>query len=349
MPIEAIASAFPAQCYSQNEILAELVRQWGGSPEVERRLSAFHQRSGVARRHLALPKERYADLQTFTDRNREYVRVATDLASAALSEALERAELRPEDLGHLFFVSVTGVATPSVDARLVTRLGLNPHVVRTPIFGLGCVGGAAGLSRAADWALAYPKRHVALVALELCSLTWQSDDVSIPNLIGSSLFGDGCAALILRGSTGAAAGPSVLASRAIFFPDTEQVMGFDVGSHGMKLVLSSGVPALVRERIAPEVDAFLGEHGLARKHVDHWVLHTGGPRVLEAFESALGLGREQTELSWESLRENGNLSSASVLLVLGETCARRRPKPGSRGLVLAMGPGFCAEMLLVGW
>jgi len=214
--IASVSSAFPTNYYRQEEILLELGRQWGATAAVMSRLEAFHQRAGVRARHLALPKEEYQNVQGFTARNREYVRLATDLGAEALQRALAEAEVLPERLDALFFVSVTGMATPSIDARLVNRLGLNPAIRRTPIFGLGCVAGAAGLARAADYARAYPEANVALLAVELCSLTWQPDDLSIPNLIASSLFGDGAAAVVLAGEGRGARGPRGVASRSVF-------------------------------------------------------------------------------------------------------------------------------------
>ncbi len=349
MRIASVSSAFPANYYQQEQIFAELGRQWGATPTVLSRLETFHQRAGVRSRHLALPKEEYENVKGFSARNREYVRVAVDLGERALSSALEQAGVAPERLDHLFFVSVTGMATPSIDARLVNRLGLNPELRRTPIFGLGCVAGAAGLARAADYAKAYPESNVALLAVELCSLTWQPDDVSVPNLIASSLFGDGAAAVVLKGDKLAARGPRIVASKSVFYPGTEGVMGWEIGSQGLKVVLSSGVPELVFSHAAGDVDRFLAAHGLSRENIDHWILHTGGPKVLEAFEGALGLPREAVELTWRQLRDNGNLSSASVLLVLGDTWRERQPAPGSRGLLMAMGPGFCSEMVLLEW
>jgi alkylresorcinol/alkylpyrone synthase len=351
--IASVSSAFPANYYPQEQIFAELGRQWGATPTVMARLEAFHQRAGVRARHLALPKEDYEKVEGFTARNREYVRVAVELGAQALSSALADAKVAPNELDHLFFVSVTGMATPSIDARLVNRLGLNPELRRTPIFGLGCVAGAAGLARAADWAKAYPDSNVALLAVELCSLTWQPDDVSVPNLIASSLFGDGAAAVVLCGERRAekagASGPRIVGSKSVFYPGTEQVMGWEIGSQGLKVLLSSGVPELIFGNAAHDVDRFLAGHALARGDIDHWILHTGGPKVLEAFEGALGLSREQVELTWKQLRDNGNLSSASVLLVLGDTWRERRPAPGSHSLLMAMGPGFCSEMVLLAW
>jgi alkylresorcinol/alkylpyrone synthase len=347
--IASIETAFPDNYYSQEEILAELGEQWGGTPQVISRLRSFHQRAGVEARHLALPKADYATIKGFSARNREYVRVAVDLGEQALSKALAEAGVRPSELDHLFFVSVTGVATPSIDARLVNRLGLNSLLRRTPIFGLGCVAGAAGLARAADWVKAYPDSNVALLAVELCSLTWQPDDVSVPNLIASSLFGDGAAAVVLRGSDSVAIGPRVLGSRSVFYPGTEEVMGWDIGAQGLKVVLSAGVPELVSQHVAADVDRFLAAHALSRSDIDHWVLHTGGPKVLTAFESALGLEKQELALSWQQLKRNGNLSSASVLMVLRDTWRERKPAPGSHSLLMAMGPGFCSEMVLLEW
>lgn len=349
MRIASVSSAFPSNYYQQEQIFAELGRQWGATPTVMSRLEAFHQRAGVRARHLALPKEEYETVRGFSARNREYVRVAVELGARALSTALEEAGVEPHELDHLFFVSVTGMATPSIDARLVNRLNLNPRLRRTPIFGLGCVAGAAGLARAADWVKAYPESNVALLAVELCSLTWQPDDLSVPNLIASSLFGDGAAAVVLSGAELRARGPRIVASRSVFYPGTEEVMGWEIGSQGLKVVLSSGVPELVLANAAADVDRFLADHELSRDQIDHWILHTGGPKVLEAFESALGLPRERIELTWKQLRDNGNLSSASVLLVLRDTWRERSPSPGSRSVLMAMGPGFCSEMVLLEW
>jgi alkylresorcinol/alkylpyrone synthase len=347
--IASIATAFPANYYSQEEILTELGEQWGGTPHVISRLRSFHQRAGVDARHLALPKADYVQFKGFSARNREYVRIAVDLGAEALSGALTEAGVLPSELDHLFFVSVTGVATPSIDARLVNRLGLNPLLRRTPIFGLGCVAGAAGLARAADWVKAYPQSTVALLAVELCSLTWQPEDLSVPNLIASSLFGDGAAAVVLRGSAKPASGPKILASRSVFYPGTEEVMGWDIGSQGLKVVLSAGVPELVAQNVAGDVDRFLGAHGMSRSDIDHWVLHTGGPKVLTAFESALALQDGALALSWQQLKRNGNLSSASVLMVLRDTWRERKPAPGTHSVLMAMGPGFCSEMVLLEW
>ncbi len=218
-----------------------------------------------------------------------------------------------------------------------------------PIFGLGCVAGAAGIARAADYVKAYPDQVALLVSVELCSLTLQRQDLSIPNLISSGLFGDGAAAVVVVGSERPAAGPRILASRSVFYPDTERVMGWEISERGFQVVLSAEVPEMVRRHLRRDVDRFLADHGHRREEIASWVAHPGGPRVLEAMAEALELPAEALDVTWRSLREVGNLSSTSVLLVLEETLRVRRPQPGSLGLLLAMGPGFCSELVLLEW
>jgi alkylresorcinol/alkylpyrone synthase len=346
----AVGRALPPHYASQEQLIAALRELWATKHFNLGRLEDLHRNVQVGGRHLALPLEDYPALATFQQRNDAWIRVATELSETVARQALERAGLSPRDVDHVFFVTVTGIATPSVDARLVNRMGLRDDVKRTPLFGLGCVAGAAGLARAADYLRAFPKQTALLIATELCSLTLQREDLSIPNIIASGLFGDGAACVVLRGAqAGGAAGPRVVGSRSVFYPDTERVMGWDVVDTGFKVVLSAKVPQLVKDHIRGNVDGFLAEHGLTRKDIRHWVAHTGGPKVLEGFESALELEAGALERSWNSLKQVGNLSSASVLFVLGETLDEAGAKPGDWGVVMAMGPGFCAEMVLVRW
>jgi alkylresorcinol/alkylpyrone synthase len=218
-----------------------------------------------------------------------------------------------------------------------------------PIFGLGCVAGAAGISRAADYVRGFPDQVAVLLSVELCSLTLQPEDLSIPNLIASGLFGDGAAAVVVTGENRESAGPRVVATRSVFYPGTERVMGWDISETGFKIVLSGDVPVVAREKLRPDVDSFLADQGLTRADITSWVCHPGGPKVLEAMEESLELKRGELDVTWRSLREVGNLSSTSVLLVLEETLANHRPPPGSWGVLLAMGPGFCSELVLLRW
>jgi alkylresorcinol/alkylpyrone synthase len=278
--------------------------------------------------------------------------VAEELGAEAITRALDAAGLRPADVDQLVFVTVTGLATPSIDAKLVNRLGLRRDVKRVPIFGLGCVAGAAGLARLSDLLRGFPGDVGVLLSVELCSLTLQREDLSVANAVASGIFGDGAAAVVVSGGSrkvNRAPLPSVVATRAAFFPDTEWVMGWDFRDTGFQVVLSAEVPRITRENIGRDVDQFLASQGLERKDVKHWIAHTGGPKVLEAFQSALALPDGALARSWRSLEEVGNLSSASVLFVLADLLESGDPRPGERGLVVAMGPGFCAEMVLLQW
>ena len=348
--IRAVGRALPAHYADQESLTAALSAAWGEAHFNPERLEALHRAVQVSGRHLALPLAAYRDLRTFAERNDAWTAAAVDLGEVAVRDALARAGLAPSDVDHLVFVTTTGIATPSVDARLVDRIGLRRDVRRSPLFGLGCAGGAAGLSRAADLLAAVPGGVAVLLSVELCSLTLQRDDLSIPNIIASGLFGDGAAAVVLTGGErGPGAGPALVASASSFYPGTERVMGWDVVDSGFKVVLSARVPDVVRENVARDVDAFLAARGLDRSAIRHWIAHTGGPRVLQAFEGALSLPESALARSWKSLREIGNLSSASVLFVLGELLASGEPAKGDRGLLLAMGPGFCSELVLLEW
>ena len=244
---------------------------------------------------------------------------------------------------------MTGIASPSIDALLINRMGLPTSIKRVPIFGLGCVAGAAGIARAADYVKAYPSQCAALVAVELCSLTIQRDDLSVANLISSGLFADGAAAVIVTGDDVNAIGPEIVATRSVFYTDTEQMMGWAISEKGFRITLSPEVPVLIREHLGQDVDALLAEQGLRRADIGSWVLHTGGPKVLEATGDALGLHDGQLDASWDCLRKVGNLSSASVLVVLEDVMRNRRPEPGTMGVLAAMGPGFCSELVLLKW
>ncbi len=347
MRIASVGTALPGPCHSQEALLAGLRELWSKRIRNPKRLDQIHRNVLVGGRHLALPMEEYRDLHGFQAANDAFIRCAVPLGEAAVRDALDRAGLGPRDVNHFFFASVTGLATPSIDARLMNRLGLRSDVKRTPIFGLGCVAGAAGIARASDVLRAYPGEVAVLLCVELCSLTLQREDLSVPNLIASGLFGDGAAAVILTGGDVPQAGPQILATRSVFYPGTEDAMGWEIGDTGFRVVLSAEVPRIARG-IRKDVDDFLACHGFDLEDVSVFVCHPGGPRVLEAFEEALDLPKEALALSWRSLREIGNLSSASVLMVLGDTLASD-PAPGSLGLLMAMGPGFCAELVLLRW
>jgi len=347
--IASVGRALPPHHVTQAELTEALRSAWAAAHFNPARLDELHRAVGVEGRHLALPIAAYPALDTFAKANAAWIEAAVDLGEKALVTALAQAGLAPADLDHLFFVTVTGIATPSVDALLSNRLRLRSDLKRTPIFGLGCVAGAAGLARASDYLRAFPDHTTAVLSVELCSLTLQRGDLSLSNIIASGLFGDGAAAVVLKGAARGGTGPRVLATRSVLYPHTERVMGWDLVDGGFKVLLSPEVPALAKAHIGHDVDGFLESHGLKRSDIKHWIAHTGGPKVLEAFQQALDLPSSALLRSWESLRAVGNLSSASVLFVLGDLLEAQVARPGERGVLLAMGPGFCAELVLLEW
>ena len=349
MRICGVGSAFPKNYYRQEVIREALKSRWTGKLEKPQLLDRLHASVGVEGRHLALPIPAYEELTTWGRANNAWIEVAQELGKQSLCHALNDAGMATNDLGAIFFVSVTGIASPSIEGRLINRMGLPPTIKRIPIFGLGCVAGAAGIARAADYVRAFPDQAAALVSVELCSLTWRPDDLSTANLISTGLFGDGAAAVIVGGKDKVDRGPRVLATRSVFYPDTEDVMGWDISEKGFRIVLSRSVPDMVHEHLAADIDQFLADLNLSRKDIGTWIMHTGGPKVLQATQQALDLPPNALEASWQCLAKVGNLSSASVLLVLQDFMHNRRPAPGTHSILAAMGPGFCSEVVLLEW
>jgi alkylresorcinol/alkylpyrone synthase len=344
MKIAAVGSALPKHVYDQPTLTRYLERVFEGEPSAARRIAALHENTRVNTRCLALPLEDYAALRTFTDFNAAWLRCALDLGERAVRAALDRAGLEPKDVDAFFFSTVTGLASPSLEARLMNRMGMREDVRRVPMFGMGCAAGAAAVSRACDYVRG-EKRGVALVlTVELCSLTLQRGDASVANLISTGLFGDGASCAVVVGEERAGTGPTIEATRSVFYRDTEDVMGWDIGAHGFQIILSPQVPTVARERLPQDIDRFLADRGMSRKDVKSWVCHPGGPKVLLGLQEGLGITESDLQCSWSHLERAGNLSSASVLLILEDTIATRRPAPGSPGVMLAMGPGFCSEI-----
>ncbi|MBD7917608.1 type III polyketide synthase [Cellulomonas sp. Sa3CUA2] len=349
----AVAPALPGPPRDQRaitDIVAPIVA--GADDRRGALLRRVHRSSGVTTRHLALAPDEYAGVRDFGHANDLYLAIGTDLAARAARDALDRAGVDPQDVDFVLFTSVTGIGAPSVDAALVGLLGLRDDVTRLPSFGLGCGGGAAGLARVHDYLTGHPQDTALLVCLELCSLTLQHGDADPAALVANGLFGDGAAVAVVVGDAHPAAagatGPRVVASRSRLYPGTEGDLGWRIGASGFRIVLSARLPDVVRAGLAPDVEGLLAAHGLKTGDVGRWVVHAGGPRILDAVEEALSLPDGALDVSRASLSAVGNLSSASVLDVLDRT-QRAGVPDGTPGVLLAFGPGVTAEVVLLRW
>ncbi|MEQ1575535.1 MAG: 3-oxoacyl-[acyl-carrier-protein] synthase III C-terminal domain-containing protein [Vicinamibacterales bacterium] len=342
-----MATAVPPHRLDQAHARVEMARLAQGHPDIERLVPVFD-RSGVETRYLVHPPEWYLEPRGFEERNRQYVARGLELAEQAARSCLAAASTRAEDIDHLFFVTTTGLATPSLDALLAARLGMRPTVRRWPLFGLGCAGGAGALTRARDVLANSPTSRALVVSVEICSLVFSRHAMTATDLVGVALFGDGAAAVLLAGDDHGTDGINILGARTRLFPEAQHLMGWNFTSDGMRLVLSRDIPAFVSTQAAPEVQDFLAGHDTSVGDVTHYVLHPGGPKVMSTYRSAFGLPEEAVRVARESMRRFGNLSSASVLFMLSDIMSSR-PAPGDTGLMLALGPGFACEMLLLRW
>jgi alkylresorcinol/alkylpyrone synthase len=348
--IAAVAPALPPYVYTQSEITTELAPLITSVPARQAVMERMHAASGIGTRHTALPLERYRELGSFRETNDIFIEVATGLAERALLAALGTAGLAASDIDFVLFTSVTGISAPSIDALLVPRIGMRPDVKRLPSYGLGCMGGAAGIARVHDYLTGHPTAVGVLLSVELCSLTLQRDDETMANFVATGLFGDGAAAVVMVGDDHPLArGPRVVATHSAIYADTREVIGFNVGGSGFEIVLTPGVADVIEKNFPADVAAFLAANGRALGEIDWWVAHPGGPKVLDAFADSLDVPKSSFARSWACLDRVGNLSSAAVLHVLADSLALDEFAAGDPGLLFALGPGVSAEFVLLEW
>ena len=353
--VEAVATSLPGHRLPQAELRALAEKVLPDSPGKAGILEVFGN-ARIDTRSLAMPVDWYLQPHGFKERNEAYAKVGLDLVEKATRGVLHDTGLDASDLDAVVLVSTTGIATPSLEARLANRVGLRPAVARLPVFGLGCAGGVAGLARAADLATADPEAHVLLVAMELCSLSFDIQTALGPggasvdkkSLVAASLFSDGCAAALVSGDEVADEGLRWLGGASHLFPDSERVMGWDVADDHLEVVLSPGIPDLVQREIKGLVDPFLRRHASRGKQPPlHWILHPGGAKVVDAFKASLKLDGGELRLTEETLRQHGNMSSPTALFVLERAMREGLFAEGDRALLAALGPGFAAELALL--
>lgn len=315
-------------------------------PQTNRLIFAFDN-TEIITRNFCKPLDWYAQPTTFEERNNDYQQITLEYAIKAIADCIAKINVAKEDITDILFVSTTGLATPSMDALIINAMRLDPHINRTPVWGLGCGGGVSGMAKANTIAIANPNAIVLLVAVELCSLTLIKTDYSKSNFIGSSLFSDGVAACIIKGDAHAVPTPKItyVAASSKLYYDSLDVMGWEFKDTGFKVLFSKDIPTFIQENVKQDIAEFLQKHDLQLSDIKNFIFHPGGKKVLDAYADALQVEGDFLQKTREVMNENGNMSSATVLYVL-EKFITDGFEDGY-GLMMAMGPGFSSEMVLL--
>lgn len=345
--IVAVGIAVPPFKLTQAEIRQFVQTHFSESTLPIDKLLEVFANAKIEERYFSVPMEWYNSAQTFESKNQTYIDSCNALGVECCNKCLALADISATDVDYVIFVSTTGLATPSIDARLINLLGMRSDIRRTPVWGLGCAGGVAGLSQAFHYLLGHPKERVLLVAIELCGLTFQQNDFSRSNFVATALFGEGAAAVLLSGDQTTDQGVEILDTRSTFWPDSLDVMGWNLMNSGLQVVFSQSIPHIVETKARENLEGFLQAHKLNLDDMAYFVLHPGGAKVIEAYESALNVPADRFEICKDVLRRYGNMSSVSVLFVLDEHMRQFGAGTGKFGVVSALGPGFCSESMLV--
>ncbi len=344
--INTVARALPPYKYTQGEVRDFVLEHFAKSDLPVRKLAEVFDNAAIEERYFSVPMEWFRSEKSFLDKNQAYLDSAVALGDECARKCLQQAGVTADDIDYIIFVSTTGLATPSIDARLINLLGLRSDVRRTPIWGLGCAGGAAGLAHAYHHLLGHPAERVLLVAVELCGLTFQQSDFTKSNFVATAIFGEGAAAVLLSGDGLDSRGIEILGTRSTFWPDSLDVMGWNVMNTGLQVVFAQSIPHIVETRARQNMIDFLAEYDLTLGDIAHHVFHPGGAKVIAAYDSALRLTNGALDYCRDSLCRYGNMSAVSVLFVLAEHLETYLGD-GKLGIISALGPGFCAENLLV--
>lgn len=337
----AIETAVPPYALDQGDVAKRVEHLFGARTDIRRMMPVF-ENSGIERRYSCVPIDWYSRTHGWKERNALYIEHAVSLLENVMVALLESAKLNVDDIDMIVTVSTTGIATPSLDALLIERLGLRRDIGRLPIFGLGCAGGVIGLTRASELATARPGSKVAFLVVELCALTFRKEDFSRSNIVATALFGDGAAGMLLSTDGD---GPVVGANGEYSWSHSRDVMGWDVEEDGLRAIFSTSIPTLVGRDMRGIVDGFLTRHDLSRRDIDLYASHPGGAKVLAALERAFELEDGALTDSRATLSEFGNMSAVTVLFVLARMDWRRRHQ---RILMTSMGPGFTAAFQVIG-